>query len=227
MRIFFFVAFLLSLCQSAPVKAADSRSLPSGPYAGLPAAPLASRPVVPQTPATYAPLPPRLPAFLPSGGANLDQAWIQDGGARLYWNTLVIPRQLRMGGASFVDPASVPQLLPPGSVKAVQPVPVRRRRPVSRPKVSRSTQTVAAPANAGRTSLTPPRAELPATAKKATEATAPRGTPAAPRSTSAASSASAGTAAPYTGAAPATAPPVPLPIMPVAPVPPRAPGASR
>lgn len=154
MRIFVLLALLLSLCRSAPVQAVDSRSIPPGPYAGLPAAPLTSRPVVPQPPAVYVPLPPRLPAFLPSGGANLDEAWIQDGGARLYWNTLVIPRQLRMGGARFVDPASVPELLPPGSVKVVQPVP--RRRAAARPKASQSAKTVSAPAHAGSTALTLP-----------------------------------------------------------------------
>lgn len=225
MRIFVLLALLLSLCRSAPVQAVDSRSIPPGPYAGLPAAPLTSRPVVPQPPAVYVPLPPRLPAFLPSGGANLDEAWIQDGGARLYWNTLVIPRQLRMGGARFVDPASVPELLPPGSVKVVQPVP--RRRAAARPKASQSAKTVSAPAHAGSTALTLPTAKLPAAAGKPTEASSERGKPDTLKNASAPASTAAGTAAPYTGTAPATAPPTPLPIMPADLLPPRAPAASR
>ena len=53
-----------------------------------------------------------LPQTLPDGGANLNEAWVRHGGARLYWNTLMQPRQLRMAGASFVDPAAVPELMP-------------------------------------------------------------------------------------------------------------------
>lgn len=226
MRILVLFAFLLSLCQSAPVKAADSRFPASSPYAGLPAAPLTSHPVVPKPPAVYVPLPPRLPAFLPSGGANLNEAWIQDGGARLYWNTLVIPRQLRMGGATFVDPASVPELLPPGAVKVVQPAPVRRRRAAPQSSARRSAKPVPAPADAACTALTPP-ATLPAAAKKSGELNPLCPPTVVPKNGVAPSSASAATAAPYTGAAPATAPTVPLPIMPVVPLPPSAPAAPR
>lgn len=56
-------------------------------------------------------LPPTFPQYLPNGAINLDEAWIQKGGARLYWNTIIIPRQLKMGGASWVDPALVPLLI--------------------------------------------------------------------------------------------------------------------
>lgn len=52
-----------------------------------------------------------LPQTLPDGGANLNEAWVRHGGARLYWNTLMQPRQLRMAGASFADPAAVPELM--------------------------------------------------------------------------------------------------------------------
>ena len=134
MRMLIVLTVLLGL--AAPVLAVESRSLPSSAAPGYlagPQAPLVSSPAVG---APVAPLPPHLPALLPSGGVNLDEAWIQDGGARLYWNTLVIPRQLRMGGASFVDPAAVPELLPAGSDKVVRParrqgrVPPRSSRPL-------------------------------------------------------------------------------------------------
>ncbi|MBB5144526.1 hypothetical protein [Desulfovibrio intestinalis] len=51
------------------------------------------------------------PQTLPDGGANLNEAWMRNGGARLYWNTLTQPRQLRMAGAAFADPAAVPELM--------------------------------------------------------------------------------------------------------------------
>lgn len=95
-------------------------------------------------------------ALLPSGGVNLDELWLQSGGARLYQNTLVHPRQIRMGGASFVDPASVPVLF-------LQPTPATKRRTVSRAspqaKVSEKAQVVA-PAGVGTTKLRTPKAAV-------------------------------------------------------------------
>ncbi|MDR1777038.1 MAG: hypothetical protein LBR31_04325 [Desulfovibrio sp.] len=41
---------------------------------------------------------------------NMTEEWKNSGAARLYWDALVIPRQLQQGGASFKDPASVPEL---------------------------------------------------------------------------------------------------------------------
>ena len=52
------------------------------------------------------------PQTLPDGGPNLNAAWLRHGGARLYWNTLMQPQQLRMVGAGFADPAAVPELMP-------------------------------------------------------------------------------------------------------------------
>ncbi|OXS29091.1 MAG: hypothetical protein BCS36_01315 [Desulfovibrio sp. MES5] len=52
-----------------------------------------------------------LPQTLPDGGPNLTEAWMRTGGARLYWNTLTQPRQIRMVGAAFADPAAVPELM--------------------------------------------------------------------------------------------------------------------
>ena len=52
-----------------------------------------------------------LPQTLPDGGPNLTESWMRTGGARLYWNTLTQPRQIRMVGAAFADPAAVPELM--------------------------------------------------------------------------------------------------------------------
>lgn len=54
---------------------------------------------------------PPLPEYLPDGASNLDSVWTQDGGARLYWNAQTRPIQLKMNGMSWIDPASVPELL--------------------------------------------------------------------------------------------------------------------
>lgn len=100
------------------------------------------------------PLPPHLPAYLPNGAINLDEVWTQDGGARLYWNTVIIPKELKMAGAYWIDPALVPNL-----VTQQQPGRVRRRyrtAKIRRPRVK-------IPANASSTSLTPPAIPLPVT----------------------------------------------------------------
>lgn len=68
--------------------------------------------VTPAAAAETVHLPSSPPPTLPDGGANLNEAWVRHGGARLYWNTLMQPRQLRMAGASFADPAAVPDLMP-------------------------------------------------------------------------------------------------------------------
>lgn len=100
------------------------------------------------------PLPPHLPQYLPNGAINLDEVWTQDGGARLYWNTVIIPKELKMAGAYWIDPALVPNLIPQ------QPAQTRRRyRSV---KKTRRTK-VKVPANASSTSLTPPAIPLPVT----------------------------------------------------------------
>lgn len=216
MRMLIVLTVLLGL--TAPALAVESRSLSSSAAPGYlagPQAPLVSSPTVG---APVVPLPPHLPARLPSGGVNLDEAWIQDGGARLYWNTLVIPRQLRMGGASFVDPAAVPELLPVDSDKIVRPA---RRRVPARAAASAEKQKSGqrtAPAGAGSTALKPPAAAAPAAKKGASPAPSPE----------AAKPVVGKQAAPYSGPAPAVAvPPVPLPIMPAAPVAPKAPATPR
>lgn len=58
-----------------------------------------------------------------SGSVNINQRlqdWKDYGGARLYWLSVARPRQIRMGGATFVDPASHPLL------NAVEKTPPRR-----------------------------------------------------------------------------------------------------
>lgn len=89
-----------------------------------------------------------------SGSIDINQRvqdWKDYGGARLYWLSVARPRQIRMGGLPFVDPASHPLLTP--ETKA----PVRRavtRRKAARPAVS----TQKAPKDAGSTSLRKPAA---------------------------------------------------------------------
>ncbi|MDR1659241.1 MAG: hypothetical protein LBR94_02725 [Desulfovibrio sp.] len=82
MRPLFLISLLL--CLPGPALAVESPSLP--PSAAL------------QTPAPVQ--------------TNMTEAWKSSGAARLYWGALVSPRQLQMGGASFRDPASVPELSP-------------------------------------------------------------------------------------------------------------------
>ena len=52
----------------------------------------------------------QVPPIMPNGASNLTWHWIEGGGARLYQNTIVTPRQVRLAGARWVDPASVPPL---------------------------------------------------------------------------------------------------------------------
>ena len=86
--------------------------------------------------------PAQLPQYLPNGAPNLDEAWTQYGGARLYWNSVRIPRQLKLNGATWVDPASVPELtLQPPAKKAVK----RAWRP-ARKRVARRTVASKRPA---------------------------------------------------------------------------------
>lgn len=44
------------------------------------------------------------------GNANLTYHWIEGGGARLYWNSVPVPTQVRLRGVPFRDPASYPLL---------------------------------------------------------------------------------------------------------------------
>lgn len=110
-------------------------------------------------------LPPQLPPYLPNGAVNLEEAWIEDGGARLYWNTLLIPRQLKMSGATWVDPALTPQLLTPPPAAT----PPRKRWRSRRKAAPKPVTTATVPEGAGSTALicvpaTPGMIPLPLTA---------------------------------------------------------------
>lgn len=109
-------------------------------------------------------LPPHFPEYLPNGAVNLDEAWIQDGGARYYWNTIIVPRQLKMGGAYWIDPALVPQLVTEPAKKAVR----RYRRPTAAKRVAST-----APANASSRSLRTPAIPLPVESVPAKSAIVP------------------------------------------------------
>ena len=103
-------------------------------------------------------LPPQVPARTASGAANITDVWLHNGGGRLYWNTLVTPRQVALEGAHFVDPAAMPELAltPPAGKKA----PVRHTRKAKPAKVTpadaASAAPNAAPKGVGKTSLKAP-----------------------------------------------------------------------
>lgn len=94
---------------------------------------------------------PHLPAYLPNGAVNLDETWIQDGGARLYWNTVRIPRQLKMGGNVWIDPALVPELFQQQKAQAKR----RYYTPRRKAQVKRVAK-VKIPKTASSRKLTPP-----------------------------------------------------------------------
>ncbi len=100
-------------------------------------------------------LPPQVPSHTPSGATNLTDVWLHNGGGRLYWNTLVTPRQIALEGARFVDPAAVPELAltPPADKKPAV------RHAARKVKVSKATPQAApasAPRGVGKTSLQAP-----------------------------------------------------------------------
>lgn len=221
-----FITLFVFLCLAAPAHAVESRSLPLSAASGYAAGPVTPRVGAPSVSAPVvgapaAPLPPSLPALTPSGGVNLDEAWIRGGGARLYWNTLVIPRQIRMGGARFVDPATVPELFPSDEKKAVRPVRRSSRSRVVAPAATQKSAQSTPPAGAASTALKPPAA-----AAAAKQPDAGRGK-ATPDKVPVPADALAQQPAPYGGAAPAAAASVPLPEMPSLPAAPKAPTAPR
>lgn len=191
----------LCLCLAAGAARAAGPLAPTG-YIDNPQAPGLS-----SQPRYSVPLPPQLPAFLPDGGANLDEAWIEDGGARLYWNTLLLPRQLKMAGATYIDPALTPQLLPQPATPPARRTWKRRTRPTA------AKATAKAPDNAASLALKKPEApaiplpvtpDAPAT-PKTPEASA---APAAPAVTAKA-------AAPAQAVPAAKSPTQPVPVPPL------------
>lgn len=90
-----------------------------------------------------------------SGSIDINQRvqdWKDYGGARLYWLSVAYPRQIRMGGLPYVDPASHPLLTPE------QKAPARRtvRRSTARRQATSAVRTQKAPKDAGSTSLRKP-----------------------------------------------------------------------
>ena len=104
------------------------------------------------------PLPPQVPARTSSGATNINDVWLHSGGGRLYWNTLVAPRQIALEGARFEDPAAVPELAmtPPADKKK----PVRHAsRKVKVSKAAPSAAPAAVPKGVGKTSLQVPASQ--------------------------------------------------------------------
>ena len=50
------------------------------------------------------------PPTLPNGNPNLIHYWYEYGGARLYWQGLLDPQQVKLLGPAWRDPAARPQL---------------------------------------------------------------------------------------------------------------------
>ena len=127
------------------------------------------------------PLPPQVPAHTDTGATNLTDVWLHSGGGRLYWNTLVTPRQIALEGARFVDPAAVPELaMTPQVVKKAPARQVKRKVKVS--KAAPQPATSPAPKGVGKTSLPAPVSSsaipplgnaAPAQAKSGASATGP------------------------------------------------------
>lgn len=77
----------------------------------IPSATLAATPRPQTPPPGYAPNPEiSQPEILPNGSIDLDAQWTNDGGARLYWDTVKLPQELKMNGREWQDPALMPQL---------------------------------------------------------------------------------------------------------------------
>ncbi|QCC86443.1 hypothetical protein DDIC_11280 [Desulfovibrio desulfuricans] len=155
------------------------------------------------------PLPPQVPARTPSGATNINDVWLHSGGGRLYWNTLVAPRQIALEGARFEDPAAVPELAmtPPADKKK----PVRHAsRKVKVSKAAPKAAPAAVPKGVGKTSLQAPASQssaIPPLGAPGSAGSAPAGAGAdVPYSSAAASpvgGVTGGGAGASTGAAPA------------------------
>ena len=120
------------------------------------------------------PLPPQVPAHTASGATNLTDVWLHSGGGRLYWNTLVTPRQIALEGARFVDPAAVPELAM--TPQADKKAPARQaKRKVKVSKAAPQSATSPAPKGVGKTSLPAPVSSAIPAMNNAASAQAPSG----------------------------------------------------
>lgn len=146
------------------------------------------------------PPPPQVPSHTASGANNLTDVWLHNGGGRLYWNTLVTPRQVALEGARFNDPALVPELAltPPADKKP----PVRHAsRKAKAPKAAAQAAPSPAPKGVGKTSLPAPVSQSSAIPPLGNASGTPVSTPAsaptpAPQKAPAASPAAPSSAAP-------------------------------
>ncbi|MDR3362600.1 MAG: hypothetical protein LBO64_07160 [Desulfovibrio sp.] len=118
------------------------------------------------TPAGPAPLASGVASSAPEDSRSLNGEWMRSGGARLYWNTLMYPRQIRMGGARFVDPAAMPELLAPAkSAKKQRAASGSKSRASSKAPVAASdapARTSAKPANSTAKPMPPQAPAAPA-----------------------------------------------------------------
>ena len=74
----------------------------------------------------------QFPAYS-NGRRNLTNDWTEGGGARLQWNVPITPRQVRLAGMSFADPAAVP-LLCTDCPDVKKPVRRYKKRKAKRPR---------------------------------------------------------------------------------------------
>jgi hypothetical protein len=127
------------------------------PCPGAASAAVAARELPPPTVTPAAPAS-GLASSAPEDRHSLNGEWMRNGGARLYWNTLMYPRQIRMGGARFVDPAAMPELLAPAkSAKKQRVTSGSKARASSKAPAAAPAQASAKPANST-AKLTPPQA---------------------------------------------------------------------
>ena len=82
----------------------------------------------------------QVPQWTREGQLNLTHEWIEHGGARLYWNSLLMPRQVRLVGMRFKDPADRPLLLL-DEAPAKKPGSARSRRGLHRTRHARTART--------------------------------------------------------------------------------------
>ncbi|MBO4300599.1 MAG: hypothetical protein J5861_03255 [Desulfovibrio sp.] len=118
----------------------------------------------------------QIPATTRDGKTNLTHVWLHKGGGRLYWKTLTHPLQIRLEGAQFVDPASVPVLSTnPGTDLSARQSHKKGRRSSRKSRRAQShsqtdkaaqAQVSPAPMDAGKTALRAPSTKN-ATARQA------------------------------------------------------------
>lgn len=97
-------------------------------------------------------IPPQVPPTVSDGAPNINEVWLNHGGARVYWNTLTQPNGIRLIGSRFNDPASVPQLIKEKPAKKQNK---KKKKKQNQPVAQQNTQItpVKVPENASSTAL--------------------------------------------------------------------------